>query len=329
MITHHNIFIQNLAHALPERRVTNEELIHARGLKMKASWVEGRLGIKERRWLSDQETTSDLAVSALSKLQGEEGPLVLSTISPDYLTPSTSSEVKGKMAWKGSHQALDISAACAGFVFSLELSALILAAQKNSSVYAVAAEARSRYLNPDDRRTVFLFGDAAVACQMTQKENKALLKLNWTECQSQNFGEPEILVPAGGAKYPVDAVALEQSLHKIKMVDGVSITEAVEGQLVQAVNSCLKQQNEAIQDYHFFCFHQGNGQLIEKVLGQIGASPSQTHINFGEYGNSSSASVGVVLSEAIEKKLIQPGQKVLLVSMGAGYHLGLASLTYL
>lgn len=326
MIEHKQIFIKKISHYLPPNKIANEVLISAESLKMKASWVESRLGIKERRWASADQSTSDLAKEALQKINEGEGALYLSTISPDYFTPSTSSEIKRKMGWPGVLPAIDLAAACAGFIFSLESAALYLHATHHSPVYALAAELRSRFLNKKDRRTVFLFGDAAVACSLCEAKENSLAQLLWTHCSTQSLGEPEILIPSGAAKNELSFEGLESGENKIKMVDGVAITNVIEERLVDSVKNCLALRNETINDYALFAFHQGNGQLIRNVLSQLGANETQTHINFGEYGNSSSASVGVVLSEMFEKNQIQIGQKILLVAMGAGYHLGVASL---
>ncbi len=330
MISYNSVFIGDMAHFLPPRRVTNQSIIEGQNLKMKASWVESRLGIHERRWAEDSETTSDLAVKALQSLRGSlgEGPLFLSTISPDYLTPSTSSEVKRKMNWQGLHPAYDISAACAGFIFSLESAALMSMATEQPVVYSAAAEIRSRFLDLKDRRTVFIFADAAAACSVVKKEKGAIAKLLWTSCSTQSHVAPEILIPAGGTKMPLTIELLNNKSDKIRMVDGVSITEAVEMKLLEAVKAALTERSESVSDYSFFVFHQGNGQLIQRILSQLGAAAEQTHINFGDYGNSSSASVAVALSEAAQLKKIKKGQKVLLVAMGAGYHLGLAGLEW-
>ncbi|MBK7963626.1 MAG: ketoacyl-ACP synthase III [Bdellovibrionales bacterium] len=328
MISHKSVYILKLGHYLPERRVTNDQIIAARQLKMKASWVETRLGIRERRWANDHQTTSDLGVEALKKIVGPEGPLVLSTISPDYLTPSTASEIKRKMRWQQQHQATDLAAACAGFIFSLEVGALLCQALPEEHIYVLAAELRSRFLDMSDRRTVFLFSDAAGACSLRCDPQNSLAQLLWTSCSTEGLVEPEILIPAGGAKTPMTEELLKSSMNKIKMVDGVSITQAVEEKLVSAVKNCLAQRGESISDYGYFVFHQGNGQLIARIMDQIGASAGQTHTNFSQYGNSSSASVAVALSEASELGLIKSNQKVLLVAMGAGYHLGLAGLRW-
>jgi 3-oxoacyl-[acyl-carrier-protein] synthase-3 len=273
-------------------------------------------------------TTSDLAADVLKKISLGEGPIYLSTISPDYLTPSTSSELKRKVGWEGLSPAIDLSAACAGFIFALEQASLFLLGSKQKIVYALAAELRSRFLDLNDRRTVFIFADAAAGCVLSQDKVGAMAQVLWTSCSTQSKVAPEIYIPAGGAKQPLTHQLLDEKANTIRMVDGVGITEAVEAKLVSAVQLSLQSRQESIEDYAFILFHQGNGQLIERVLAQLGLQKEQTHINFGQYGNSSSASVAVALSEAASLGKIKPGQKVLLVAMGAGYHLGVAGLTW-
>ncbi|MFN7825007.1 MAG: ketoacyl-ACP synthase III, partial [Pseudobdellovibrionaceae bacterium] len=143
MIFFQSVYIKSLAHALPDRVVSNDELIQNYSLKMKSSWVETRLGIRERRWLSSDQTTSDLAAQAIQKLKTSECPIYLSTISPDYLTPSTASETKRKLQWKNSSPATDLSAACAGFIFALEMGSLYVSHQTQGDAIVAAAEARS------------------------------------------------------------------------------------------------------------------------------------------------------------------------------------------
>ncbi len=326
MNTYENIYISKIAHYLPERIVTNDEIIKNHSLKIKSSWIENHLGIKTRRWANDDQTTSDLIVNVLNQLNGSEAPIFLSTISPDHLTPSTSSIVKRKMHWSGNDFTIDLNAACAGFIFSLEFCALYLSSSSVEKAYSMAAEMRSRFLNMEDRRTVFLFSDASAGVLVHKKHNDSIAKLNWTHISTESTIEPEILIPSGGAKYPLSIAALNQQDHKIKMVDGALITNTIEAKLVSEINKILKLRNEDIGSYDFFVFHQGNGKLIINILEQLNLPPNQTHINFDKYGNSSSASLPVALSEAHQLKLIKSNQKVLLVAMGAGHHLGLAGL---
>ena len=328
MINHKNIFFSFISHYLPEQIIDNEQIIAAKNLKMKASWIETRLGITHRRWASADQAASDLVVEALKKKSALEAPLILSTISPDYLTPSTSSEIKRKMNWSDLSVGIDISAACAGFIFALEMAALRISAGSTSSCYACASEVRSRFLDMSDRRTVFLFGDAAACALLTDSKENFQGQLLWTSTYTSSKGPAEILVPAGGSKKPIGEEELKNSEHKIRMIDGGAIEDTIYTQLIERVQYNLKLRQENFKDYDFIVFHQGNSTLLKNVCAQIGFNENQTHINFNTYGNSSSASLGVALSEAIELKKIKPGSKILLVAMGAGYHLGIAGLSW-
>ena len=264
----------------------------------------------------------------MNKISNGEAPLFFSTISPDFLTPSTSSEIKRKMSWKDNCVAIDLNAACAGFIFTLELGAIYLANSEQKQVYCVAAEIRSRFLNFKDRRTVFLFSDASAGCLLERTDSNAIAQLMWTHIITESLVEPEILVPGGGAKTPITETGLANGLHKINMVDGGNISHSVETKMLDIIGSSLKKLDEDISNYDFFIFHQGNGKLIKEILKKLNLKEDQTHINFPIYGNSSSASVAVALSEAHELKKIKKGQKVLMVAMGAGNHLGIAGLKW-
>ncbi len=329
MIRYEGIYLTRLGHHIPDRSVTNDELINLNSLKISSAWIEKRLGISMRRWAKAEETTSDLAVSALKKISTGEAPLFFSTISPDYLTPSTSSEIKRKMEWKGLSPAIDFNSACAGFMFALEMAALYLKGTGQKKAYCLAAEMRSKFLNLTDRRTVFLFADASAGCELQTANSDAIAELLWTHTITESLVEPEILVPGGGAKAPMTIEGFANNQHKITMVDGGNISNSVETKLVSVIKDALSELREEVSSYDFFIFHQGNAQLIREVLKQLNLDENKTHINFDVYGNSSSASAAVALSEAHELKKIQRGQKVLMVAMGAGNHLGLAGLKWI
>ncbi len=328
MIEYKNVYISSLNHYLPVQKVSNQEIIDLNSLKMKAAWIESRLGIVERRWAHPDQAASDLAVESIKLHKSSEAPLYVSTISPDYLTPSTASEIKRKLDWISSEPSTDIAAACAGFIFALELAALRILSGATQNSYACATEVRSRFLDLHDRRTVFLFADAACSALLTSDSQKSHGQLLWTATYTQSKGPAEILVPAGGSKQPIGPEQLAAQDHKIRMVDGGSIEDVIYSTLVERIKTCLQQRNERIDDYNFIVFHQGNATMLKKLCAEIGFSEEQTHINFNTYGNSSSASLGVALSEAVHLKKIKSGSRVLLVAMGAGYHLGIAGLSW-
>jgi 3-oxoacyl-[acyl-carrier-protein] synthase-3 len=329
MIEYKNTYIHDLEFYVPESRITNQQLIDTYKIRMKADWIQNRIGINTRAWALDEEAASDLALKAIRKMNNPiEGSLFLSTISQDYLTPTTSSELKRKLNWAQSLSAVDVSASCAGFIFAIEMAASRLYMTQNQVTYAVATEVRSRYLNKTDRRTAFLFGDAAAVMKLSKVSSASKGELLWTSCYTLSKGEAEILIPAGGSKYPITNERLANGQQFITMVDGVAIEETIYEFLLEKVKDSLSIRNEKIEDYSFVVFHQGNATLIQNLMQQMGLPLERTHINFDVYGNSSSASVGVALAEAIALKKIKAGSRVLAVAMGAGYNLGMMGLTW-
>jgi 3-oxoacyl-[acyl-carrier-protein] synthase-3 len=324
-----DIWLAAVAHYVPDRVVSNQEIIDARALKMKSAWLEKNIGIRERRWAAPEQAASDLAVKAVEQLGlGDfRGSLWVSTVSPDYFTPSTSSLVKGKLGWQGDAPAFDVSAACAGHLFALESAAQRLRASDETEAVVVATEVRSRFLNPDDRRTVFLFGDGAAAF-LLRKEANAPGKVEWVRSRTRASKEFEILVPGGGSVRPASAAMLADSDQYIRMNDGQRISELTTSTLVQEIRGALAEHGRAVADYDYYVFHQGNASIAGKICEEIGVPAAKTWVNFDRFGNTSSASLGIALSEAHQKGLVPKGGRVLLMAMGAGYHFSIASLRW-
>lgn len=324
-----NIYIKSISHYIPTRKVTNEELITKHSLKIKASWIEQRLGISTRAWAEGSETTSDLAIKSLQNLkESPEAPLFLSTISPDYLTPSTSAEIKRKMNWNKGDIAIDLANACAGHIFAMDLASRYLQTSDNNIAYACAAETRSRFLNKQDRRTVFIFADAASSLQLTTEQKDSLGKINWIKTFTKFSPEHEILIPAGGAKTPLTNEGLDSQQNTITMCNGPQIEDTIFETLLKLVQDNLSAHQENLSQYDWMIFHQGNTQLIHKVCEKLNFPITKTHTTFEKFGNSSSASLVVTLSDAHEQGLLKKNQKILLVAMGAGYHAGICSLSW-
>ncbi|HVK61274.1 MAG TPA: ketoacyl-ACP synthase III [Bdellovibrionales bacterium] len=325
---HKDIYLEDLSYYVPERVVTNQEIIDANSLKMKADWLSSRVGINERRWARADQSASDLAVEAIKRLKRPftAGALFVSTISPDFLTPSTASVIKQKLGLTDSLPGIDMSAACAGQIFALEQAAFRMSASKDSDALVVATEVRSRYLDPTDRRTVFLFADAASCWRLSR--TSGIAKLDWTLAQTRASEDYEILVPGGGSKEPLTSESVASGRQFIRMNDGAKIVDATNTQLVDGIRSAVEKSGSKIEDYDFFVFHQGNGSIIRAVAKTLGVREDQTWVCFDRFGNSSSASCGVAFGEAFERGAIHAGSRVLLVAMGAGYHVGMASFSF-
>jgi 3-oxoacyl-[acyl-carrier-protein] synthase III len=324
-----SIILHKVAHYVPERVITNDQLIERESLKIKASWVEHRIGIKERRWAHDDESASDLAIKAIHKLglQNFNGALWLATISQDYLTPSTSSLIKAKLGWKHDAPTFDVNGACAGHLFALEMAYHRLLNTSETEALVVASEVRSRFTNPKDRRTVFLFADGAAVFHLKKNEDSEHSGIEWTLSKTLTSETLDIYIPAGGSTLPLSKLT-DPSDAFIKMNDGPKIFELTTNALVQSITESIQGKGQTLDNFSFFVFHQGNTAIITTVLEKLGISLEKTHINFDRYGNTSSASMGIALSEAYELGKINKGDRVLLLAMGAGHHLSMASIVW-
>jgi 3-oxoacyl-[acyl-carrier-protein] synthase-3 len=325
------VWISRVGHHVPGRVVDNESIIRASSLKMRASWVEKFIGIRERRWV-EGESTSDLGARAVESLGRDcldafDGALFLATVSPDHLTPSTAIAMKKKLGLGGRRPAIDVNAACAGHLFALELAIGRLETTEEREALVVSAEIRSRFLDPLDRRTVFLFGDGAAA-MLVSRDPDPPGRIEWVETGSAPSDEMEILVPAGGAVRPLSEEVLRERAQYIRMNDGPKIVEQTTQLLVSEIRACLAARRTSVDDYDFFVFHQGSGAISRKICESLGVAPDKTWSNFDVFGNTSSASLGIALSDAHGRGLVRKGDRVLLVAMGAGYHFGMASVVW-
>lgn len=323
------VWIANLSHYVPPRVVTNDDLIRAEGLKMKASWVERFIGIRERRFAEPDVTASDLAANAIAALGVEDfrGSLFVSTVSPDYLTPSTAALVKRKARLASRHPAIDVNAACAGHLFALDLARARLESTNETEALVVATEVRSRFLNRQDRRTVFLFGDGAAAFHL-RKEDASPGSVEWVHSASMPSDAMEIFVPAGGSAMPLSSKVLEEGHQYIVMNDGPKIVELTTKLLVETIQEVLAEKGRTTSDYDVFVFHQGNANISAKICAALGIPEEKTSANFARFGNTSSASCGISLSELHAEGRLKRGDRVLLVAMGAGYHMSVASVVW-
>lgn len=322
------VWIKDIAFYVPERKVTNDEIIEAHGLKMKASWIEKRIGITHRRWADKDQAASDLAIEAAKKLnlKNFKGSIWVSTISQDYFTPSTASIIKAKLDLSDDLPAMDVNNACAGQIFALDCAVSRLKTNDEKEALVFATEVRSRFLNMKDRRTVFLFGDGAVVFHL-EKSDDAPGEVEWCISKTIPSKDFEILVPDGGSRNPyMDDI--EKYHPYIKMQDGEKIFQATTESLIDIISEALAKNNLTVEDYDYYVFHQGNGAIISKVCDKLGISDDKTWVNFGTYGNTSSASMGIALAEAHKLGKIKKGNRVLVMAMGAGFHIGLASIKW-
>ncbi len=321
---------------LPGRVVTNADLVAA-GAPLSEDEMVRLCGVRSRRWVSDGEATSDLAIgagrAALESARrfdwrpdgrSEAPPLIdrviLGTVSPDHSSPSTACLVQHGLGLPPV-PAYDVTAACSGFLYVLDAAARAVVTG-DEYVLAIAADVRSKYLDVRDRATCALFGDGAGAAILGPgTPGSGLLAIGTV---ADGSGARSIFVPAGGSREPASADTVSGGRHTIHMQDGPQIyVSAVEGMLEVAGN-LLAALGMAFKDVDLVIPHQANFHILKRLAWKAGISLDKVHVNIDRVGNISGATVALALDEALRAGKAGAGSRILLLAAGAGYTAGAA-----
>jgi 3-oxoacyl-[acyl-carrier-protein] synthase-3 len=294
-------------------------------------WITTRTGIKERRLAGPDEATSDLAVAAARKALASAGVtpdqvdlIIVATITPDMLFPSTACLVQHKLGAVRA-AAFDIEAACSGFVYALDIASHFVASHTYNTVLVIGAEKMSSVVDWTDRNTCVLFGDGAGAAVLQNRPNAHGLL---TTCLGSDGGKAGLLeLPAGGSACPATADSVSKKLHFLRM-DGKETFRNAVNAMVSAANEALSRCGVTVADVKCIIPHQANQRILSAVAERLEAREDQLFVNVDRYGNTSAASVAIALDEAVAAGRIQRGDLVLLVVFGAGLTWGAALIEW-
>jgi 3-oxoacyl-[acyl-carrier-protein] synthase-3 len=330
------IYIWGPAGFLPDQIVTNQNLLerwgYKDGLQTRLAWIEGRTGIRERRWALPEQATSDLAKGAALALQ-ELYPacfedlthLILATISGDFPSPPTSPLVLRALGLKGIG-AFDIGAACAGFVVGLHTAALMNEGLQGSQLL-IAADIRSKFLNPTDLSTGILFGDGAAACVIakTPCANKPCFLYRGSAVYTDGEYADMISIAVGGTRTPATS---EHPFGSLKMRDGAALFLAAVAAMEQQCRMTLDAFSLDVTQLAFVVPHQANLLILREVQRRLGLKSEQVVEILRTTGNTSGASVGLALSELLASQKLKAHDQVLLIAAGGGGFVASAILEY-
>lgn len=308
---------------LPERVVLNREVGASLGLD---PGVVSRLtGIEERRWAADSQASSDLAVEAARRALHaaglpvlELGAIVLSTTSPDSVFPSTACHVQ-RMLGCATIPAFDVAASCSGFLYGLSMADAMIRSGQVKTCLVVAAEVKSRSIDPADGDTVVLFGDGAGAVVLRSEPETGPLGRGILGIRLHADGSQHglIRIPAGGSRMPTTAETVAGKRHTLRM-QGVPLFRLAVKRLEQAILEIVKEFGVDLQDLAQLVLHQANGRILGQLTKRLGVSPERVSSVIGRYGNTSSASLPIALDDAVRSGKISPDDMVLLGSFGGG-----------
>ena len=307
----------------PKNLVENERLQEF--LETSDEWIRSRTGI-ERRYISLDENTSDLAVEASKKalnqagLSAEEIDLIIvATVTPDNFTPSTACIVQDKLGAKNAW-AFDINAACTGFIYALKLGRSLIRSGEANNALIIGAETLSKALNWKDRGSCVLFGDGAGATVLTSTEEDCGIKC--VNVKSDGSKGDSLVIQGLPLNSPFKD-GREVSENYINM-NGREIFKFATKVMEESIVEILEKENKKIEDIDAIIPHQANLRIIDYVVKRLGIPREKFVTNLQNYGNTSGASIPIALCESINEGNLKKGDNIIMVGFGGGLTWGAA-----
>ena len=298
------------------------------------AWITERTGIRERRIAPDGMTTSDMACFAAQRALEAAGILaedldmiIVGTVTGDMPMPATAVYVQQKIG--APHcPAFDISAACAGFIFGLSIADQFIRGMAHRNILVVGVELLSRVLNWKDRTTCVLFGDGAGAAVvgaangLLADDGKPRGILS-TRLHTDGSLARSLMIPGGGSESPMTHELLEQKKNTVAM-RGQDIFKVAVKNLYSASKNAVDVAGMVPEEIDWICPHQANIRIIDLAVQRLHVSREKVLVNIDRVGNTSSASIPILLDENVRSGRIKPGHTVLMCALGAGISWGSA-----
>lgn len=305
----------------PKRIVTNEDM--AQIVDTSDEWIRTRTGIERRRFAAKKEATSDMAcvaaeraIEAAQIAREEIDLIIVATMTPDMPFPSTACLIQSKLGLS-EVTTFDVQAACSGFIYALSIANSMLLSGNFKKALIVGSEKMSSILDFQDRSTCVLFGDGAGAAIVSLKDTPQKVGILGAICGADGSNPKILQQPGGGSALPPTPKSLENRQHFLKM-NGKEVFKSAVRVMGQVSIDIIEQQGYTPEDIDLVIPHQANIRIIESLAKRLNIPMEKFHNNLVNYGNTSAASVPIVLDEAIRTKRLKSGNLVLLVAFGAG-----------
>ncbi|TFH32891.1 MAG: ketoacyl-ACP synthase III [Anaerolineales bacterium] len=315
--------------ATPERILTNDEL--AKFVETNDEWIISRTGIKQRYIAGKGETTASLAALAACRaleptnIDARDIDLIIvATSSPEHIFPATACLVQDEIG--ASHAgAFDLSAACTGFIFALNMAAQAIRTGSIDNALVIGSETLSRYVNWEDRSTCILFGDGAGAFVLQGSDKPGGI----LSCvmRSDGSGGNLLSIPAGGSKLPASHETVDRQQHTIQM-NGREVFRFATRVMASATREAVEQAGLDLDEVELVIPHQANKRIIESASRGLRMPIDRFMVNVGKYGNTSTASIPLAFFEAMEQGRIHDSDHLVLVGFGAGLTWGALAMQW-
>ena len=322
--------ISALGTYVPPRLLTNADL--EKMVDTTNDWIMTRVGIRERHIVEKGVATSDLAVEAAKKALSQRGfaptdieAIIVGTVTPDMLFPSTACLVQHKLGAKGAW-GFDVSAACSAFLYSLQTGAQFIATGVHKRVLVIGADVMSSVIDYADRATCVIFGDGAGAAILEPAEDDSVGLIDFLH-EVDGSGGCYLYMPGGGSLNPSSHETVDKRMHYVHQ-DGQQVFKFAVRKQTEVCEKLLTRNGLKGSDIDAFIPHQANLRIINATADRLGLRPESVVVNIEQYGNTTAGTIPLAMNTAIEQGKLKKGNLVLLASVGAGFTVGATLLRW-
>ena len=322
--------ISALGTYVPPDVITNKDL--EKMVETSDEWILTRTGIRERHKLAAGLGVSDMCVEAAKKVLNQRGieaseieAIIVGTVTPDMLFPSTACLVQDKIGAKGAW-GFDVSAGCSGFVFALQAGVKLVESGAHSKVLVIGADANTRMTDYTDRATCVLFGDGSGAVLVEPCEEDEIGFIDFVH-EVDGSGGVSLNLKGGGSLNPTTHETIDKKMHVIYQ-DGPAVFKFAVRKMAETTLKVLERNGVTGADLGCFIPHQANKRIIMATAERLEMPEDRVIINIEKYGNTSSGTIPLAMETAIQEGKLKKGDLVLLGAMGAGFTVGAALLRW-
>ena len=322
--------ISALGTYVPPRILNNADL--AKLVDTSDEWIMQRLGIRERHLVEPGMATSDMAVEAARRCLAHRGiepneveVVIVATVTPDTLFPATACLVQDQL---GAHGAwgFDLSAACSGFLYALQVGAKLVESGVHSKVLVIGADTMSSIIDYTDRTTCVIFGDGAGAVLVEPTEEGEVGLIDFRH-EIDGSGAGALKMPAGGSRCPASPETIAERMHYVHQ-DGQAVYKYAVRKMVETSSKLLEANHISANDLGCFIPHQANKRIILSTAERLGLPLERVIINIDRFGNTTAATIPLAMQTALDEHRLQKESLVLLASVGAGFTVGACLLRW-
>jgi 3-oxoacyl-[acyl-carrier-protein] synthase-3 len=322
--------ISALGTYVPPRLLTNADL--EKMVDTSNDWIMSRVGISERHIVDKGVATSDLAVEASKRALAQRGlaptdidAIIVGTVTPDMLFPSTACLVQHKLGAKGAW-GFDLSAACSAFLYALQTGAQFISTGAHKRVLVIGSDVMSSIIDYSDRATCVIFGDGAGAAILEASEDDSVGLIDFIH-EVDGSGGCSLYMPGGGSLNPSTHETIDKKMHYVHQ-DGQQVFKFAVRKQTEVCEKLLARNGLKGSDIDAFIPHQANLRIINATADRLGLRPESVVVNIERYGNTTAGTIPLAMNTAVEEGKLKKGSLVRLASVGAGFTVGATLLRW-